>query len=44
MAHGHNALARDPASEHMASPHDVALLLADLVPAVAHMAPPRQGR
>jgi hypothetical protein len=34
MAHGHTVLAPDPGSEHMASPHDVALLLADLVRAV----------
>jgi hypothetical protein len=34
MAHGHTVLAPDPGSEHLPSPHDVALLLADLVRAV----------
>jgi hypothetical protein len=34
MANGHSVLAPDPRSDHMASPHDVALLLADLVRAV----------
>jgi len=34
MAHGHTVLAPDPGSDRMASPHDVALLLADLVRAV----------
>ena len=34
MAHGHTVLAPDPGSNHLASPHDVALLLADLVRAV----------
>lgn len=34
MADGHSVLAPDPRSDHMASPHDVALLLADLVRAV----------
>jgi hypothetical protein len=34
MVDGHTVLAPDPRSDHMASPHDVALLLADLVRAV----------
>ena len=34
MADGHSVLAPDPRSDHMPSPHDVALLLADLVRAV----------
>jgi hypothetical protein len=34
MAHGHNVLAPDPTSQHLASSHDAALLLADLVRAV----------
>jgi hypothetical protein len=34
VAHGHTVLAPDPGSDHLATPHDVALLLADLVRAV----------
>jgi hypothetical protein len=34
VAHGHTVLAPDPGSDHLASPHDIALLLADLVRAV----------
>jgi len=34
MALGHTVLAPDPRSDHLASPHDVALLLADLVRAM----------
>jgi len=34
MAHGHTVLAPDPTSQHLASPHDAALLLADPVRAV----------
>jgi hypothetical protein len=34
MAHGHNVLASDPTSQHIATPDDSAMLLADLVRSV----------